>query len=369
MINVILIDDEEHALLEMEYLLSSYNKINIVGKFINPVVAMEKIKELKPQVVFLDISMPQLSGLSMAKELFGNGGETGIVFVTAHDSYAVEAFDVQALDYLLKPIAKSRLDQTVNKIFGMKQDQTGIKSKKLEIKTMGHFQIGWAGEAPIKWRIEKNRELFAFLLHNEGTEVSKDRIIDQIWSDYVLDRASHQLHNSIYYIRKTLEEYGISQEQMHISRGYHLLLGDVYYDRKIVELRLREFNARKPSIDEIEDLLSLIKGDYLQFEDWPWAAYEREILSKQGTDLLIMLAQSYMAAGEYSKAEAALRKAFLRNSFDENITMLFLELCKKNGDKAKAAKHYAEYCKYLNDELAIFPSEKIKKLYNSIRNV
>ncbi|MDF2988453.1 MAG: hypothetical protein K0R50_3963 [Eubacterium sp.] len=368
MIDVILIDDEEPALLEMEYLLNSYNKFNIIGKFTNPVVAIKRIRELKPQVVFLDIDMPQLSGLSMSKELFGSGGEPGIVFVTAHDRYAVQAFEVQALDYLLKPVAKSRLDQTVNKIFSIKHAQASIKQKKLEIKTMGHFQIGWAGEVPIKWRTEKNRELMAFLLHNEGTAISKDRIIDQIWCDYELNKASHQLHNSIYYIRKTLEEYGISQEQIHINRGYCLLLGDVYYDRKIIELRLREFNGRKPSVDELEDLLGLLKGDYLQFEDWAWAVYDREIFSKQETDLLLMLAESYMAAREYKKAEAALKRGFLRNPFEENITVLILELCRKNGEKAKAARHYAEYCKYLKEELTILPTEKIKKLYNLIIN-
>ena len=368
MIDVILIDDEEPALLEMEYLLNSYNKFNIIGKYTNPVVAINKIRELKPQIAFLDISMPQLSGLSISEELFGSGAETGIVFVTAHDSYALKAFEVQALDYLLKPVAKSRLDQTVNKILGIKHAQTGNKQKRLEIKTMGHFQIGWAGEAPIKWRIEKNRELFAFLLHNEGTEVTKDRIIDQIWSDCDLDKASHQLHNSIYYIRKSLEDYGIGQEQLHISRGYCLLLGDVCYDRKTIEMRFREFKGRKPSVDELEELQGLFRGDYLQFEDWAWAAYDREILSKQETDLLLMLAGGYLEAGEYKKAETALRKGFLRNPFEENITVLFLELCRKNGEKAKAARHYTEYCKYLEDELAILPGEKVRKIYNSIKN-
>lgn len=117
MINVILIDDEELALLEMEFLLKEYPQVNILGKFTNPIEALEKIERLKPHCIFIDINMPQLSGLTITEKIRKNMEQIQVVFVTAYEQYAIEAFQVEAMDYLLKPVTKERLDQTLGRLF------------------------------------------------------------------------------------------------------------------------------------------------------------------------------------------------------------------------------------------------------------
>jgi len=109
----IIIDDERLAREEIKKLLAPYPEIEIVGEAANADTAIESIKQLKPDVLFLDIQMPGKSGFDLLEEI---SGVPDIVFVTAYDEFAIRAFEVNALDYLLKPVQASRLAETVKKI-------------------------------------------------------------------------------------------------------------------------------------------------------------------------------------------------------------------------------------------------------------
>jgi two-component system LytT family response regulator len=109
----ILIDDERLARQELRSLLAPYSEIQIVGEANNAETAIESIKQLKPDVIFLDIQMPGKNGFDLLEEI---SGVPEVVFVTAYDEYAIRAFEINALDYLLKPVQASRLAETVKKI-------------------------------------------------------------------------------------------------------------------------------------------------------------------------------------------------------------------------------------------------------------
>jgi two-component system, LytTR family, response regulator len=109
----LLIDDERLARQELRNLLAPYPEIQIVGEANNAETAKESIKQLKPDVIFLDIQMPGKNGFELLEEI---SGVPEVIFVTAYDEYALRAFEVNALDYLLKPIQPSRLAETVKKI-------------------------------------------------------------------------------------------------------------------------------------------------------------------------------------------------------------------------------------------------------------
>lgn len=113
-----IVDDERPAREELSYLLSSMNDIEIVGEAENGIQAIRLYLEKKPQLVFLDVSMPGVNGIDVAKELAAIEPRPFIVFVTAHDNYAVSAFEVNAFDYLLKPICEERLTSSMNRIRG-----------------------------------------------------------------------------------------------------------------------------------------------------------------------------------------------------------------------------------------------------------
>jgi two-component system LytT family response regulator len=117
----LIVDDERLARTELKRLLTSFKEINVVGEAVNADDALEKIQEIKPELLFLDIQMPGKSGFDMLEEL---DAVPTVIFVTAYDEYALKAFEYNALDYLLKPIEPKRLEETVNKLIEKKDNKT-----------------------------------------------------------------------------------------------------------------------------------------------------------------------------------------------------------------------------------------------------
>lgn len=109
----LIIDDERLARKELINLLSQYEQVEIVGEANNVDDAKEKIEALGPDVVFLDIQMPEKTGFDLLEEL---DNVPHVVFTTAYDEYAIKAFQVNALDYLLKPIEPKRLGEAIDKL-------------------------------------------------------------------------------------------------------------------------------------------------------------------------------------------------------------------------------------------------------------
>jgi DNA-binding LytR/AlgR family response regulator len=113
-IRVLLVDDEPLSLRGLERALESESAVQIVGSAANGHAAMEAIATLKPDLVFLDIQMPGLTGLEVAS-VIQRDSATEVVFVTAFEQYALEAFAVEAVDYLLKPIQPDRVRQSIQR--------------------------------------------------------------------------------------------------------------------------------------------------------------------------------------------------------------------------------------------------------------
>jgi two-component system LytT family response regulator/two-component system response regulator LytT len=123
-ITTVVIDDEKLALEELLYLLKDYPDVEVVGSADNGLHGVEIIEKVEPDVVFLDVQMPGLDGMGVIRTLREHTDELPyFVLVTAYDNYAIEAFRMEALDYLLKPVEKSRLDQTIQRAQRLFADQ------------------------------------------------------------------------------------------------------------------------------------------------------------------------------------------------------------------------------------------------------
>ena len=116
-LRALLVDDESPARKELRFLLQDYSDLQIVGEATNAIEALELINNVDYSVVFLDIDMPGLKGIDLARQLKEKENAPAIIFITAHEEFAVDAFCVNALDYLLKPINPKRLDQALKKVF------------------------------------------------------------------------------------------------------------------------------------------------------------------------------------------------------------------------------------------------------------
>lgn len=111
-IKTLLIDDEALARNELRFMLHEFSRIQIVGEAANADEAMDKVESLKPDLIFLDISMPEKNGFEFLEELTQ---APEVIFVTAYDQYAIKAFEANALDYILKPVKPERLQQAIEK--------------------------------------------------------------------------------------------------------------------------------------------------------------------------------------------------------------------------------------------------------------
>ena len=114
-LKAVLVDDEQLARDELGYLLGQIGGVDIVGQAGDGVEALAVIDRSDPEVVFLDVQMPGLTGFEVARRLLESGPSAHIIFVTAYDQHAIEAFEVNAVDYLLKPVDQGRLEKALER--------------------------------------------------------------------------------------------------------------------------------------------------------------------------------------------------------------------------------------------------------------
>lgn len=132
-LSAVIVDDEQLARDELSYLLKSVDDVNVIAQGHNGLEAITLIKELSPDLLFLDVQMPGLDGFGVIKKLLDKKIPLPqIVFATAFDQYAVKAFEVNAIDYLLKPFDKKRVSQAVEKARRKAQTAASAGTEKLD---------------------------------------------------------------------------------------------------------------------------------------------------------------------------------------------------------------------------------------------
>ena len=142
----LIVDDEAPARNRLSRLLEKYHDIEVVGEASDGLMALDEIYRLKPNVVFLDIEMPELDGISVADAIKKDG--PAVIFVTAYNEHALKAFEVSAIDYLVKPIVESRLEVAIEKVRGRKDKQQDNNYLQL-IETLTNQQTTRTASAPV----------------------------------------------------------------------------------------------------------------------------------------------------------------------------------------------------------------------------
>jgi DNA-binding LytR/AlgR family response regulator len=128
-VRALIVDDESPARSELRYLLQAHSDVRVVGEAASAAEAIELTREFSYDVVFLDVEMPGASGLETAPHLRERGEPPAVVFVTAHAEYAVDAFAVEAFDYLLKPVDPDRLARVVERLRERSQENAAPVDK------------------------------------------------------------------------------------------------------------------------------------------------------------------------------------------------------------------------------------------------
>ncbi len=230
MLKFIAVDDEWHALERFNMLAKENGGIDVRGLFETAAKAIDYLRNHAVDAVFLDIAMPEQKGLSLATEMLDIRPDIEIVFVTAYNEYAIEAFEISALDYILKPLTARRLQKTVDRIGKLVRPRQS--EDKPYIRCFGSFALLVNGEA-VTWRNSRALEALAFLVHKRGVPVSWDVLADALWSDYDSNKAQANFHSTMYLLRKRLHELGIGWI-LNCERGNYRIRTEMircdYYD-------------------------------------------------------------------------------------------------------------------------------------------
>ncbi|MFD2881507.1 response regulator [Paenibacillus rhizoplanae] len=236
----ILIDDEKPALQHLERLLLKDGRLTITGKYTSARLGLAHLEQEKADIVFLDIGMPEMNGLEAGEYIAGLDRSTRIVYITAYSEYAIEAFELNAADYLLKPVTSQRLSKTLERLeVGKESSEAQIPQpsasaapvKELSILCFHRLEFIDSTEPrrKMQWRTSKAQEVFALLLHNRGQWVLKDTIVDLVWPDFKPEKAVANLHTTVYHIRKLLKAWDMevlvefSQERYRLTKEQVLL--------------------------------------------------------------------------------------------------------------------------------------------------
>ncbi|WP_240762016.1 response regulator [Paenibacillus thalictri] len=280
MIRVMLIDDEEDALDLLEILLGNIGNVEVVGRYLNPIQAVEAISQARVDAVFLDNQMPGMIGMETARKIRQMMPQMQIVFTTAYAEYAVEAFEIQSTDYLLKPLTVDRLQNAVARIKQTLSDsvfRTGMNVNIAPIvQCLGGFHILLpnADNKVLSWITKKEKELCAFLIHHDGKPASTASIIESLWPEYDLYKAKTYLYTCLSYLRRTLAENNVPISIHKADQGFVAVSEDeLKVDVSEFEQLLSDTISEKETDIRLYDKInSIYKGEYMEACDYRWAS-------------------------------------------------------------------------------------------------
>jgi two-component system response regulator AlgR len=175
MLNILIIDDEQPARDRLRRLLGELSKCEVVGEAASSNQALERIRELSPEVLLLDISMPGMDGMSLARVLQEGGASPAIIFCTAYQDQALNAFEVEAVDYLVKPVRVERLENAIEKARRyLGREQSGEDD---------HYVRSTVGGKVVLTPISRviclvSEDKYTTVTHEKGTTVIDDSLTD-----------------------------------------------------------------------------------------------------------------------------------------------------------------------------------------------
>jgi two-component system LytT family response regulator len=185
-IRTLLVDDEQPARDRLRQLLTGVEQIDIVGEAEDGVQAIERISELTPDLVLLDIQMPGCSGLEVAASL--GRPRPAIIFCTAYDQYAVDAFELQAVDYLLKPVNRTRLQAALDRVRGHESHDRQLDAVA---RTDQLRPVRFLARQGARFRVVPRQDVLAFTFHEGLTRLHTAG--EQLWMQPTLAALARRL--------------------------------------------------------------------------------------------------------------------------------------------------------------------------------
>ncbi|REK71181.1 response regulator [Paenibacillus paeoniae] len=364
----LLVDDERLALQRMEWLIKQHVGDELVwsGAFLDPHEALEAAQREQPDIAFLDIELPEMNGFELAEQLLLIRPKIRIVFVTAYQDYAIKAFDVNALDYLLKPVAANRLSLTLQRA-----REAIVQSDIMETEPFvlccfsSLYYRDDAGHArSFTWKTLKAEELFAYLIHRREQTINKQELLDLLWPDYDAKKATAQLHTAIYQIRKVIETANLNIQIFYKDGGYRLALATLMVDTELWESHVRELPPL--TADTLELHLGVCMeydGDYLADHRYNWAEWERDRIRLVWLKQARPIADWYFKNSQYDDAAGIYQHMLDRAPDMEDGYFGLMKTNAVLNYSSEVMKLYHTIANRLQEAFSIAPSKELTDWY------
>ena len=246
---ILLVDDEELQLLRLENEVKKVVPSSAtILSFSNSLKYIKECQDEKIDIAFLDIEMPGMNGISLAKELKKINPLVNIIFVTAYNDYALEAYKIHASGYLSKPVTAEKIKEELD---ALRYPVEFKGEKKLQIKCFGNFEIFHNGE-PVRFSYQKSKEVFAYLVDREGSVINVNELNAVLWEE---DHKSY-LRNLIADIVTTLKNIDCSDVFLKKHNGCCI-------DVSKVDCDAYEYKKGNPNA------IRMYRGEYMAQYPWP----------------------------------------------------------------------------------------------------
>lgn len=215
---ILLVDDEDIALKHLNSVVSQVVPDADIMCFDDCDSAIDEAKRNNFDVAFLDISMSENDGLSLAKELKDIYKDTNIIFVTGYSEYAFDAIQLYCSGYILKPALKEDIENALANL----RAPIKYNESKLYVQCFGNFEVFYKNK-PVKFIRSKAKEIFAYLIDRRGASADTGELCTILWGDTATDESNrHYFRNLISYIRKTLKK--CDAEDVFICKRNHFAI-------------------------------------------------------------------------------------------------------------------------------------------------
>lgn len=368
MLSAVIVDDEIPVLNLLKMFLKRTEKVNVLEAFTDPTEALKNIFDIKPDVVFLDIEMPEINGLELANCLIEQNDELMVVFVTGYNQYALEAFQVNALDYILKPVNSDRIEKCVSRLMKLRipKVEEKVDMRQPRICCFGDFEVH-GNNGVIKWPTRKVEEMLAYFIFHRDCNINGMELGEILWPEGEPDKIKANFDTSLFRLRKTIKQNGLPIEITSKKGGkgiYRCNLNELSTD--FIEFEnafLKNVIINKNNIDKFEQICSLYREDLFFKKNYEWCEGEKEYLQRCYLNILKNIAHFYLGEGLYQNALDKLFIAKWKSPFDEEVHLSILKIYGIQKNRAVLIKCHEEFKLKLLEEMGIEPQEQTNKLF------
>lgn len=363
-----MIDDNQKDVELLFRILNSTKQLKLVKKYMDAIQLEKELTDLHLdfEIAFIKTWVFGQNGITIAKRLKKIRPNIQIVFISKEKEFAVDAFELGAIDYILQPYNKNRIYKTVNRL--LKNKNTSLPRESVDMVCCFkhlHFKDHKQEIIPVRWRTTKTKELFAFLIQNRNElMVRKDVLIELLWPEEDVNKAFENLYSCIYEIRKLLKQIGANIQIISIDSAYEVILNDVKcdVDEWVAGINDLPFISEE-TLPKALTLINQYTGDYLADETYMWKENEQESLRMLYQAFSNKVLRYLIANEQYTKATLlALRNQRL-NPYLADSYYFLMKIYDKLGDIYNVEKQFSKLVEMFKTEFNTVPPIHIKDWY------